>query len=61
LSSSKKYGPHTKLKNGAPYSNLEAVEWPMVKCPRVIVRPVPEILFVGCALKVDASANRHFE
>jgi hypothetical protein len=37
---SKKYVPHT------PHSNLAAVEWPLVKFPRVTVRPVPEMLFV---------------
>jgi hypothetical protein len=58
--------PHTKLKNGTPHSNLRAVEWPLVKFPRVTVTPVPEILFVDCAWKVEmclvcASANHHFE
>jgi hypothetical protein len=49
-SSSKKVRtPHTKLKNGTPHSNLGAVEWLLVKFPRVIVRPVPAILFVDCA------------
>jgi hypothetical protein len=38
------------------------VEWPLVKFPRVIVRPISEILFVDCERHaVSLSANRHFE
>jgi hypothetical protein len=62
-SSSKKLRtPHTKPKNGTPHSNLGAVEWPLVKLPRVIVRPVPEMLFVDCERHAASlSANCHFE
>jgi hypothetical protein len=54
--------PHTKLKNGTLHSNLGAVEWPLMKFPRVIVRPVPKMLFIDYERHAASlSANRHFE
>jgi hypothetical protein len=44
---SKRYRPHTP--NSKMAHHLRAVEWPVVKFPRVIVSPVPEILFIECA------------